>query len=107
MVLIIPVEEQTAKGNEEEAKAKGPEAQNPDVVDGNEVQETKRDKPPQAKDVTKADPPGTRGAKGKPIQKVKYKKINPRKKAGKQTRTIVVTVPAESEEIKDAGTTAK
>jgi hypothetical protein len=76
-------------------------------MDGNGAQKAKEDKPPQAKDVTKNNPPGTKGVKGKPIQKIRYKKINPRKKAEKQTRTIVVAVPTKSEEIKDAGTTAK
>jgi hypothetical protein len=107
MVLIIPVEEQIIGGSEEEAKAAKPETRNPEVMDGNEAQEAKEDKLPQAKDVTKNDPPGTKEVKGKRTQKTRHKKINPRKRAGKQTRTIVITVPTKSEEIKDAGTTAK
>jgi hypothetical protein len=107
MVLIIPVEEQIVGGSEEEAKKTGPEARNPEVMDGNEAQKTKGDEAPQAKDITKDDPLSTKGAKEKPTQKIWYKKVNPRKKAGKQSRTIIVTVPTKSEEIKDAGTTAK
>jgi hypothetical protein len=76
-------------------------------MDGNEAQKTEGDKAPQAKNVTKDSPPSKKEAKEKPTQKIKYKKVNPRKKAGRQTRTIIVTVPTKNEEIKDVGTTAK
>jgi hypothetical protein len=95
------------KGSEEEAGAAGPEIQNPDVTGGNGAQGTGADKPPQTGDATEADSPGAKGAKGKPSKKVRYKKIRPRKKAGRQTHAIIVAVPAESEEIKDTGAAAK
>jgi hypothetical protein len=101
MVLIIPVEEQTAGYGEEEAKITEPRRQEP------EAQGTKADEPPRAEDIPKDKPSGKKEIKGKPTQKVKHKKINSRKKAGKQARTIIVTVPAKSEEIKDVKATAK
>jgi hypothetical protein len=110
MVLIIPVEEQmigSPKSIEKEAEATEPETRKLEAVDKKGAQATKEDEPPRARGVTKNDPPGTREVKGKSVQKIKHKKINPRKKAGKQTRTIVVTVPEKSEEIRDAGTIAR
>jgi hypothetical protein len=85
MVLIIPVEEQTVGNSEEEAKITEPKSQ-----------ETEADEPPRAGDITKDNPSSRKEVKDKPVQKVKHKKIKPRKKAGKQTRTIIVTVPAKS-----------
>ncbi len=95
LVLIIPMEEQTV-GNSEEG-----------AVDEKEAQETKANEPLQAGDITKDNPSSKKEVKEKPVQKIKHKKIKPRKKARKQTRTIVVTVPAKSEEIKDVRATAK
>jgi hypothetical protein len=55
------------------------------------------------------DPPNTEGIReeGKPNKKVRYKKIQPRKKAIRQIRPIIVPVPAEDEEIRDVGATAR
>ncbi len=71
------------------------------------MQGTKAIVTPGTRSVTEADPPAAKEVKGKPGQKVRHKKIRPRKKAGKQTRTIVVTVLTEGEEIRDAGATMK
>jgi hypothetical protein len=107
MVLIIPVEEQTVGKSEEEAKVTEPKMQEPEAVNKEKTQEAKADEPLQAGNITEDNPSSKREVKGKSVQKVKHKKINPRKKAGKQTRTIIVTVPAKSEEVKDVGATAK
>ncbi len=44
---------------------------------------------------------------GRPKMAVKYKKVISRKKAGKQARTIVVSVPKEEEEMVDVGARLK
>ncbi len=72
-----------------------------------EATETKADEPPRAEDVPRDNPPSKKEVQGKPAQKVRHKKINSRKKVGKQACTIIVTVPTKSEEIKDVGATAK
>jgi hypothetical protein len=43
----------------------------------------------------------TRKKQGRPTLAVKCKKVSSRKKAGEQTRTIIVAVPKEEEEIVD------
>jgi hypothetical protein len=107
LVLIIPVEEQTAGNSEEEAGITEPRRQEPRVVNKAEAEETKSDEPSQAEDISKDNPQGKREVKGKPAQKVKHKKINSRKKIGKQACTIIIAVPRENEEIKDIGVTAR
>jgi hypothetical protein len=62
---------------------------------------------------TEGDPPreGPQGTKSQPAKErqkepkavVKYKKVSSRKKAGKQARTIIVSVPKEEEEMVDVG----
>jgi hypothetical protein len=76
-------------------------------VNEEEATETKADEPPRAEDVPRDNPPSKKEVQGKPAQKVRHKKINSRKKVGKQACTIIVTVPTKSEEIKDVGATAK
>jgi hypothetical protein len=107
MVLVIPVEEQRAENGKVETEAVRPEKRSPDKGSGNEAQEAETNKAPQARGATKANLPDTEETKGKPNRKVRYKKIQPRKKASRQTRAIVVTIPTESEEIKDVGAIAK
>jgi hypothetical protein len=107
LVMIIPVEEQTAGSSEEETRITEPDRQEPMAVGKTEAEETKSNNPSQAEGIPEDNPQGKREIKGKPAQKIKHKKINSRKKLGKQTRTIVVTVPREKEEIKDIGVTAK
>jgi hypothetical protein len=89
MVLIIPVEERMTRSGEEKTEAAEPEARSPDKKGGSEAQETGADETPQAEGVTEADPPGAKEVKRKPNQKVRYKKIRPRKKAGKQTLPLL------------------
>jgi hypothetical protein len=98
MVLVVPVEEQMTESSEERIETAEPETRSPDKRSGSGVQETGATITPEARSVMEADPPGAKEVKGKPSQKVRYKKIRPRKKAGKKTRAIVVTVPTESEE---------
>jgi hypothetical protein len=107
MVLVIPMEEQMTESSEERIETAEPETRSPDKRSGSGVQETGANITPEARSVTEADPLGAKEVKGKPSQKVRYKKIRPRKKAGKQIRAIVVTVPTESEEIRDAGVAVK
>jgi hypothetical protein len=54
-------------------------------------------------DPHEAVPQPTQGKQGRPKAAVKYKKVTSRKKAGKQTRTIVVSAPKEEEEMVDVG----
>ncbi len=103
MVPIVPVEEQARESNEEEVKAAEPRIQNPEAAYERKAQGTKLNESLQPKNVAKDNPPGREEVKGRLVQKVKHKKINPRKKAGKQTSTIVVKIPAKSEEVKDVG----
>ncbi len=107
MVLVIPLEEQRAENGKVETEAVRPEKRSPDRGSGNEAQEAQTNKAPRASGATTASPLDTEETKGKPNQKVRYKKIQPRKEASRQTCAIVVTVPTESEEIKDVGAAAK
>jgi hypothetical protein len=107
LVMVIPVEEQTEKSNEEKTRIAGPDGQEPIAEGKTEAEGTESNGTSQTENVPENSPQGKKGIKGKPAQKVKHKKINSRRKLGKQTRTIVITVPKEKEEIKDIGVTAK
>jgi hypothetical protein len=107
LVMIIPVEEQTAGNSEEKAGITEPMGQELEVVNKTEAEETKSNRPSQAENVKKDDLQGKKEVKGEPTQKVKHKKINSRKKTGKQARTMIIAVPREDEEIKDIGATAR
>jgi hypothetical protein len=52
-------------------------------------------------------PRPAKGRQGEPKAVVKYKKVISRKKAGKQARTIIVSVPKEEEEMVDIGVRPK
>jgi hypothetical protein len=52
-------------------------------------------------------PQPSKGMRKEPKMAVKYKKVIFRKKAGKQTRTIIVSVPKEEEEMVDVGVRPK
>jgi hypothetical protein len=54
-----------------------------------------------------AAPQPTQEGQGRPRAAVKYKKVISREKAGKQARTIVVSVPKEEEEMVDVGVRPK
>ncbi len=58
-------------------------------------------------DPHEAVPQPTPKGEGRPGTAVQYKKVISRKKAGKQTRTIVVSAPREVEEIVDVGVRPK
>jgi hypothetical protein len=81
MVLIVPVEEQTKESGEEEVKATEPRMPDPEAVSERKTQRTKSNEPLQPKNIAEDNPPGREEVKGKLAQKVKHKKINPRKKA--------------------------
>ncbi len=104
LVMIIPAEEQTAASGLEKTEPKG---QEPLPIEKPETGKAESSKPPQAKDIPEDKPQSKIEAKEKPTQKVKHKEINSRKKLGRQTRTIVVVVPKEEEEIKDVGATRR
>jgi hypothetical protein len=93
LVMIIPVEEQTAASSAEETRVKEHKGQEPMSVEA--PAEARSGKPPQAGGTPGDSRQGKGETEEKLTQKVKHKKINSRKKLGKQTRTIVVTVPKE------------
>ncbi len=59
------------------------------------------------KDPQETAPQPAKERQRKPKAAVKYKKVISRKKAGKQARTIIVSVPKEEEEIVDVGVRPK
>ncbi len=123
LVLVVPVEEQAVAAGQEEKEETGAEQPVLQAITGPEpvLQEVTR--------ATEATPPAmaemspaqqeeaglvevgenpqeaalqpTEERKGRPKTAVKYKKVISRKKAGKQARTIVVSVPKEEEEMVD------
>jgi hypothetical protein len=126
LVLVVPAEEQTGArdpegGENGEADRPAPlteERPGPGQRDVAEATEAPPlaiegpERPGQEEDGTAetgeeprgtTPPPAEEGQKG-PEMVVRCKKVISRKKAGKQTRTIVVSVPKEKEEIVDVGT---
>jgi hypothetical protein len=93
LVMVVPVEEQAA--------AAGPKE--PELLPLEKPKAGEADELPQARDTPGDNPQRKEKAGKKSTQKVKCKKVNSRRKAGKQTRTIVVAVPKEEEEITDTG----
>jgi hypothetical protein len=129
LVLVVPVEENvTAVGQAEEEDA-GAEQPAPLAVTGPEPVQQKETRatevaPPAIKepdptqrgesevtevegDPHEAAPQSTQEKQGRPRAAVKYKKVISRKKAGKQARTIIVSVPKEEEEMVDVGVRPK
>jgi hypothetical protein len=124
LVLVIPAEEQATAGDQEreedtEANQPAPLAvQGPGTKQQEEIRATEMaplaigepvqldreeigvsaEKGPQG-----TTPQTTKGRQREPKAVVKYKKVISRKKAGKQARTITVSVPKEEEEIVDVG----
>jgi hypothetical protein len=101
LVMVVPVEEQAAASSLEETGAAEPKA--PELLPIEEPKAGEAGKSPQAGDTLEANPQNEKGAKERLTQRVKYKKVNSRRKVRKQTRTIVVAVPKEVEEIEDVG----
>jgi hypothetical protein len=95
------VEEQIAANSAKKAGTMHPERQGPAPNQETPVEGKKPGESPQAGGTPSDDPPDEEETREEVTQKVKHKKINSRKKLGKQTRTIVVTVPKEKEGIKD------
>ncbi len=98
LVMVVLVEEQAAASGLEGEKVTRPEepkplpAEKPKAVEaeGRLQQGTPMD-----------DSQRKKRTEEEPTQKVKCKKVSSRKKAGEQTRTIVVAVPKEEEEMVD------
>jgi hypothetical protein len=107
LVMVLSVEEQAAAGGQEREGVSRPEEpaqsptgeQVPPSAEEIKVVEVKEKLP--SEDSRDSIPQPTRKTQGKPTLAVKCKKVSSRKKAGEQTRTIVVAVPKEEEEIID------
>jgi hypothetical protein len=103
LVFIVPVEEQIAASGLGETRTMEPKKHEPLPIEKPKAGKAGPGEPPQAGDTPENNPQVKRGAKERLTQKVKHKKVNSRRKLGKQTRTIIVAVPKEEEEIKDIG----
>ncbi len=125
LVLVVPVEEQAIA--EDQAEREDAEAEQPAplaVVEPGPVQQEeakatemaplaiKGPEPAQLEETgvteVEGDPQGAAPQPAKERQRepkatVKYKKVISRKKAGKQARTIILSVPKEEEEMVDVG----
>jgi hypothetical protein len=108
LVLIVPIEEQITAAGRAEGEDAEPERPAPLAVEepGPAHQEGE-EAAGKEKGSLEAAPQPTQGGKGLPRPTVKYKKVISRKKAGKQARTIVVTMPKEKAEIVDVGVRPK
>jgi hypothetical protein len=103
--MVLPVEEQAAAGGQEREGVTRPEEpapsptgeQVPPPAEEIKVMEVKEKLP--SEDSLESIPQPTRKTQGKLTLAVKCKKVSSRKKAGEQTRTKVVAVPKEEEEI--------
>ncbi len=129
LILVVPAEEQAIAGDRERGEGTGADqsaplaVQGPGPVQKEEVRTTEmaplavgEPKQPDREEAgaTEAErsPQGTasqpaKARQGEPKAVVKYKKVISRKKAGKQARTITVSVPKEEEEIVDVGARPK
>jgi hypothetical protein len=129
LVLVVPVEEQATAAGQEEKEDAGAEQPalraitGPEPVQQEETRATEATPPAMVEpspahqeedglveveeDPHEAVPQPTQKGEGKLRMAVKYKKVISRKKAGKQARTIIVSVPKEEEEIVDLGARPK
>jgi hypothetical protein len=129
LVLVVPVEEQAAAAGQEEKKDAGAGQPALQAITGPEPVQQEVVRATEATPLVMAEAsPAHQGEGGLvgegenpqeaalqpteergegPKTTVKYKKVISRKKAGKQARTIVVSVPREEEEIVDVGTRPK
>jgi hypothetical protein len=124
LVLVVPVEEQAMAGSQEGEEGAEPEQATPLAREVPRLTRTDGDvaagaAPPAAQPgpahqegaqpagkgggLTEAVPRPAPGGKKAAGPAIKLKKVISRKKAGKQERTIVVTVPKEEAEIVDLG----
>jgi hypothetical protein len=112
LVLVVPIEEQVSavdqagEGDAEPRQLAPLATAEPEPVQPEEVGAT--EVAPPAKEPEPAHQGGVEAA-GKEVARptVKYKKVISRKKAGKQARTIIVTMPKEEAEIMDVGARPK
>ncbi len=113
LVMVLPVEEQAVAGVQERERVaraeepaplaiEGPEPPQQEEVEAVETGENLPDEVPQG-----VMPQPTEKRQERPKLAVKHKKVISRKKAGKQARTIVVSVPQEEEEIVDVAVKQK
>jgi hypothetical protein len=134
LVLVVPAEEQAIAGGQEEEGDAGaerpalPAAEEPGPVQQEEARASVmaplaigEPEPPRQEEVgvteTERGPPGegpqetmpqpAKERQREPKAVVKCKKVISRKKAGKQARTIIVSVPKEEEEMVDVGVRPK
>jgi hypothetical protein len=99
LVMVLPVEEQAAASRLEREGVPRPEEPTPSPAEEPRTVEVEKKLPTEGSH--KSDPQQEEKAKEKQTLKVKCKKVSSRKKAGEQTRTIIVAVPKEEEEIVD------
>jgi hypothetical protein len=107
LVMVLPVEEQVAAGGQEKEGGTRPKEpaplptreQGPPPAEEIRVVEVKKKLP--SEDSRESIPQPTRKTQGRPTLAIKFKKVSSRKKAGEQTRTVVVAVPKEEGEIVD------
>jgi hypothetical protein len=129
LVLVVPVEEQATtvgQAEKEDVEAEqpalraitGPEPVQQEETRATEVTPLAMEEPSPVhqegggvvevgEGPHEAVPQPTQEGEGRPRTAVKYKKVISRKKAGKQARTIIVSVPKEEEEIVDVGARPK
>ncbi len=129
LVLVIPVEEQAADADQREKENTGTEQPPPQVVTAPEPVQQEVIKAMMATPSITTDTNPVQSERGKLVEvggnpqeatlqpakeekkrqeaAVKCKKVISRKKAGKQTRTIIVSVPKDKEEMVDIRPRAK
>ncbi len=134
LVLVVPAEEQAVAGGQEEegdagaersappaAEEPGPAQQEeawatemaplaigePEPSRREEAGATEAEKGPPQEGPQETTPQPAKERQKEPKAVVKYKKVISRKKAGKQARTIIVSVPKEKEEMVDVGVRPK
>jgi hypothetical protein len=114
-VMVLPVEEQEAASERGREGVKRPEEPAPSPTGEQEPPPTGEQEPPPTGEIKAVEvreklpiedshgsiPQPTRKKQGRPTLAIKCKKVSSQKKAGEQTRTIVVAVPKEEEEIVD------
>ncbi len=128
LVLVVPVEEQALAGNQAGEEGAEPEQAAPLVEEASQLTHTEgagaaETTPPAAQPrpaqqegaepagggggLTEAAPRPAPGGEEATKPAIKFKRVISRKKAGKQARTIVVTMPKEEAEMVDLGARPK
>jgi hypothetical protein len=122
LVLVVPIEEQISVADQtEEGEAKpgqpaplaeaGPGSAQPEMaplaIEPEPPQQGRVEMAEKEEDLGEAVSRPAQSEKGATRPAVKYQKVISRKKAGKQARTIIVTMPKEEAEIVDVGARPK